>query len=326
MELDQIDHHILELLRSDGRMATRDIANRLSLSESTVRSHMRRLKADDSVRIVAVADFSVFGFNVMLSIAVDVQGRPVEEVAKKLSSFSQILSCNLVVGRHDIDMVAAVESAAGASELVRKIGEVEGVHAVSTGLISEILKYQVDSTAPELRGFLDAFHAGENDIPAGSTLDATNLDILRHLWRDARMSNQKIASELNVSEGTIRGRIKKMMEDGAIRIQAISNMDVSDRPVPMLALLGLKVDPKQVNATAQTLCDLKQSGFVATLLGRYDIMVLLFAESRAQLSELFLTHVRSMPSVREVEAFYPIQFAKFDYRFGRVEPDTDKST
>ena len=324
MELDQIDQDILALLRGDGRMATREIANRLSLSESTVRSHMRRLKAEDAVRVVAMADFSVFGFNVMLSIAVDVQGRPVEEVAKKLSEFPQILSCNLVVGRHDIDMVAAVETAAAAAELVHRIGQVAGVHAVSTGLISDILKYQVDSTAPELRGFLDAFHTDENIVPSGSSLDATNLEILRHLWRDARMSNQQIASELGVSEGTIRGRIKKMMEDGAIRIQAVSNMDMSDRPVPMLALLGLHVDPKKVDSTAEALCGLKESGFVAKLLGRYDIMVLLFAESRAQLSELFLHHVRAMPSVREVEAFYPIQFAKFDYRFGRVEPDSRK--
>src|SRR5690349_13597803 len=126
MMLDQIDHNILELLRVDGRMATREIAARLSLSESTVRNHMRQLKSDDAVRVVAVADFSVFGFNLMLSIAVDVQGRPVEEVARTLAEFPQILSCNIVVGRHDIDMIAAVEGPAAAAELVYKIGHTPG--------------------------------------------------------------------------------------------------------------------------------------------------------------------------------------------------------
>src|SRR5580704_9755413 len=105
MELDDVDRRILELLRLDGRMANRELASRLSLSESTVRSRLRRFSGEDLVRVVAVADFSVFAFDFMMLVGVDVQGRSVERTAQELSLLPAVLSCNIVVGGHDIQMI-----------------------------------------------------------------------------------------------------------------------------------------------------------------------------------------------------------------------------
>jgi len=319
MELDATDHSILELLRSDGRMANREIAARLSLSESTVRNRLRRFSTEDLVRVVAVADFSVFAFDFMMLIGVDVQGRPVERVAQELAQLPAVLSCNILVGRHDIQLIAATENRAAAAELLSgKIARISGVHRVATAVIARILKYQVDTSGPDPRGVLEAFHTAGDAVPKSAQLDAMDLDILRHLWRDARESNQQIANALDVSEGTIRGRIKKMIDDRAIRIQAIANMDNLTQPMPTLAFLGLHVDPGKVEQIAKTLSELNETGFVAIIMGEYDIAVLIFAEDRTRLGELFLKQVRAIPGVRDVEASYPIQFAKFDYRFGRV--------
>jgi Lrp/AsnC family transcriptional regulator for asnA, asnC and gidA len=181
-----------------------------------------------------------------------------------------------------------------------------------------VLKYQVDTSGPDPRGVLEAFHAPGDAVPQSVHLDAMDLDILRHLWRDARESNQQIANALDVSEGTIRGRIKKMIDDRAIRIQAITNMDNLTQPTPTLVFLGLRVDPAKVEQVAGTLSALSETGFVAIIMGDYDIAALLFAEDRAQLGDLFLKRVRAIPGIREIDASYPIQFAKFDYRFGRI--------
>lgn len=320
MGLDEVDHAILDLLRGDGRMANREIATRLSLSESTVRNRLRRFSSEDLVRVVAVADFSVFAFDFMMQIGVDVQGRSVEKVAQDLAKHPAVLSCNVVVGRHDIQLTAAVEDRAAAVDLIRhKFAKIAGVSHLTVGLITEVLKYQVDTSGPDPRGILDAFQTSDDGVPTARGLDATDVEILRHLWHDARESNQRIANQLAVSEGTIRSRIKKMIDDGAIRIQAISNMDSLTQTTPTLALLGLHVDPKQVDRIAEALSDLRETGYVAKMLGSHDIIVLLFAEDRDRLGELFLKHVRAMAGVHQIDASYPIQFAKFDFRFGRVK-------
>lgn len=319
MDLDEIDQKILQLLRSDGRMSNRDIAERLSLAEATVGNRLRKLFRENAVRVIAVADFGAFALDFMMSIGIEVQGRPVERVAQEVAALPAVLSCNIVVGRHDIQLIAAVENAKAAADLIEhKLAGIQGVYRISSSLISEVLKYNVDTTGPA-RGFLEAFHTPSHDTPA-ALLDDKDVEILRHLWHDARETNQTIADDLKITEGTVRGRVKRMIADGAIRIQAISNITASGRPTPTLALLELRVDPKKVNAAAQALSDLKATAFVAKTFGTYDITVLLFAETREHLGELFLKHVRNLEGVREIEASYPIQFAKFDYRFGRVKP------
>jgi Lrp/AsnC family transcriptional regulator for asnA, asnC and gidA len=300
-------------------MANREIATRLSLSETTVRNRLRRFSTEDLVRVVAVADFSVFAFDFMMLIGINVQGRKVERVAQDLARLPAVLSCNILVGRHDIQMIVAVENQTAAADLLnQKIANTGGVHRITTAVIARILKYQVDTSGPDPRGVLEAFHTAGDGVPSSSHLDATDVQILRHLWRDARESNQQIANALGVSEGTIRGRIKKMIDDRAIRIQAIANMDNLTQPSPTLIFLGLDVDPKFVEEAAAALSALKETGFVAIIMGEYNIAALLFAEDRARLGDFFLNRIRAIPGVRELEASYPIHFAKFDFRFGRT--------
>ena len=49
-------------------------------------------------------------------------------------------------------------------------------------------------------------------------LDEIDKSIVAHLARDARTSNRQIATELGVTEGTVRARIKRMEEQNAILI------------------------------------------------------------------------------------------------------------
>lgn len=321
MILDELDRKILNLLRLDGRMANREIAGRLGTGESTIRNRLRRIAQGRAARVVAVADFRVFAFDFMMLIGIDVQDRPVERVASELAKIPAILSCNIVVGPHDIQIIAAVENRAAAAALIRgEIAKIGGVHRLSVGVLTDVLKYQVDTSGPNPRGILEAFLSGDDGIPVARELDTTDIEILRHLWRDARQPNQEIADDLGISEGTVRARIRRMIDDGAIRIQAIADMDSSGHPPATLALLGLRVEPRLVDKVAHALMELKESGFVATMVGSYDVIVLLFAEDRQRLGELFLKHVRGLPGVRETEASFPIKFAKFDFRFGRINP------
>ena len=67
-------------------------------------------------------------------------------------------------------------------------------------------------------------------------IDEINLAIINHL-RDGRMPFKKIADSLAVSEGTVRGRVKKLKEEGVTILLVEQNihhaLEISDRAYVM---------------------------------------------------------------------------------------------
>ena len=61
--------------------------------------------------------------------------------------------------------------------------------------------------------------------PVLDDLDRQLIDILA---RDARVSNRKIAGDLGVTEGTVRGRIKRLQQDKLISFTAITDFGLAD--------------------------------------------------------------------------------------------------
>lgn len=60
-------------------------------------------------------------------------------------------------------------------------------------------------------------------VPQAGSLTADNLDrqIADMLANDARLSFRKIAADLGVTEGTVRGRVKRLQASGLLRLMPI---------------------------------------------------------------------------------------------------------
>ncbi len=74
-EIDDIDKLIIGALRKDGRATNQQIADDLKLTAATVSTRIKRLEKANKLRIVAVSDFRAHGYNVLLEIAIEVDGR-----------------------------------------------------------------------------------------------------------------------------------------------------------------------------------------------------------------------------------------------------------
>jgi len=61
------------------------------------------------------------------------------------------------------------------------------------------------------------------------------------MQKDGRSSNAGIARELGVSEGTVRRRLRLLVEDGVIRVMAVPN--VRKLGYHTTALIGLQAEP-----------------------------------------------------------------------------------
>jgi Lrp/AsnC family transcriptional regulator for asnA, asnC and gidA len=147
--------------------------------------------------------------------------------------------------------------------------------------------------------------------------DEIDQRILDYLSRDARTSNRRIADELRVTEGTVRARIKRMEDEGQIRITAITN--IRKLANPALAFVWIEVDRgSQGREVAAALARHPQIGFVGIMVGRFDILAITMVQSAEQLSEFLHSTVHTIPGVRHTECSLGARFVKHDYRLSRI--------
>src|SRR5512145_1673506 len=112
-------------------------------------------------------------------------------------------------------------------------------------------------------------------------LDETDRLIINCLVDDGRMSASEIARQVgDVSERSIRYRIDRLLEEGAIKIKAIPNPKVLGYVV--VADVWLEVESGMVQEVAETIARLGCVSYVATSIGERDVSVQLVAHNNEE--------------------------------------------
>ena len=145
VELDQIDQGIIDLLREDGRMPYRSIARELGVTENTVRARVKRMEDSNTMRVGAVTDTQAAGFDMLLAVGVQVEGRTPEAVAGDLARIPEVFSVNVAVGNHDVEILVMARAPASLNELLAEtLGGIPGVRRLTPALAVDVLKNQPD--------------------------------------------------------------------------------------------------------------------------------------------------------------------------------------
>jgi DNA-binding Lrp family transcriptional regulator len=145
IELDDLDQRIIELLREDGRMPYRALAQAVGLTETTARARVRRLEETNTMKVVAVTDFEAVGYEMLLAVGVQVENRSPVEVAEELAAFPEVFSVNVVIGTHDVEILVVAEDQAALADLIsNRLAAVPGVRRLTAALAVDVLKNQPD--------------------------------------------------------------------------------------------------------------------------------------------------------------------------------------
>lgn len=144
-ELDEVDEKIIATLRHSGRIANRDLARIVDVNEATVRTRLRRLEENNSVRVVAMRDLAAMGFECLSAVGIQVKGRSAAEVGADLAQLEEVITVNVSIGTHDLEVqVVARDLAALDHLLTHIIAHVPGVEKLVPGLALKVLKYTPD--------------------------------------------------------------------------------------------------------------------------------------------------------------------------------------
>ena len=101
-----------------------------------------------------------------------------------------------------------------------------------------------------------------------------------------------------------------------VKIMAVTSF--SAREPSMLAYIGVRADLRHVAETAQAIAKLDFVRFVATMIGRYDILVITLVRDGGELVRLVNEEIMTLPSVRHADTSLAVKGLKYDYRWGRI--------
>ena len=139
--LDKIDRKLVALLQQDGRMPIVTIARKLGVSETTARGRLKRLIADETIKVVAVSNPIRLGFEIIGNIKLSIDLKEKDAILEALKNIEALNYVALTTGGNDIDIDFIAGSLDEFKALIyEKISRIEGVNSVETSLILELIK------------------------------------------------------------------------------------------------------------------------------------------------------------------------------------------
>ncbi len=147
--------------------------------------------------------------------------------------------------------------------------------------------------------------------PPQQGLDAVDRAIIEALRKDGRAAFAQIAEELKVSPGMIRLRYNRLVEQGFVRIVAITN------PLRMgfksMALIGLRVDGAKLLEAAGKISKLDEVIYLVITSGRFDIFAEVVCRDHDHLIEFISDKLSTIDGVQDSESFMHLKIAKEVY-------------
>jgi len=131
------------------------------------------------------------------------------------------------------------------------------------------------------------------------------------LEKDAAQSSEALAKQLSVSAATVRRRVRRLIQSGALRIVAV--VDPNKVGFPLAAVIAFDVDHDKLDSVTQLLASRPEVRWVSTTTGRFDILVLVRFRSTNELSDFIQRELVDIEGVRGSETFICLDVKKGRY-------------
>ena len=151
----------------------------------------------------------------------------------------------------------------------------------------------------------------EIGIQHSESLDDIDLYLLAALRKDGREAFSQIAEQLKVSPGMIRQRYNRLVEEGYLKVVAITNP--IQRGFKTMALIGVHTDGNRMLEVADNIAKLDEVVYLVVVSGRYDILIEVFCRDHADLLKFITEKLYGVEGVRETETFMHLKIVKEVY-------------
>ena len=149
-------------------------------------------------------------------------------------------------------------------------------------------------------------------------LDDTDVSIIRQLQYDGRLPFTKIATELGISEGAVRRRVKRLTDSGLLQIVAV--VEPQHLGWSAAGMIGVTVQAGQVDAVAQQLAQFPEVSYLFMASGEFDLFAEVFCSDREHFVSFLNQTLQQVSGVERTRTFMILKMYKLSYRWGEAEP------
>lgn len=143
--------------------------------------------------------------------------------------------------------------------------------------------------------------------------DTLDRQIISLLQADGRCSNREIARQLDVPEATIRYRVRRLTDSGLLRITAL--VAPEQLGYQLTVVISIEVDPKQVNAVAETLSAMPDVMWLVITSGTKDIILTASFQNQEHLYTFLTEELPTVPGILRSETAIGLRVVKRDYEW-----------
>nr|WP_047169540.1 AsnC family transcriptional regulator [Sphingomonas sp. Y57] len=139
--------------------------------------------------------------------------------------------------------------------------------------------------------------SGEDGSPEGIEL---NRKIIGLLQQDGRMAYSAIAAQVGVSEGTVRNRVRQLLDDNVITIQAEAHPYALGYEFNGLTFVKVAAGVP-IDDVAKRLSAIPEVYYLIMVLGRFDLSIATYHKSQDDYRDFLTTHFYGQPDIAGIE-------------------------
>lgn len=147
--------------------------------------------------------------------------------------------------------------------------------------------------------------------PAVPALDDLDRGIVRLLQEDGRMPYRTMAGRLGVSEGTIRYRLVRLLDEAVVRVVGVA--DPFKTGMETVAITGLHVRRSKIRDAVDRLMAMDEVRYVATTTGTFDLIVEIVLPNNDDLHQFLVERLAGVPGVGASDTWMVLRIHKQSY-------------
>jgi len=152
---------------------------------------------------------------------------------------------------------------------------------------------------------------GESVMKDKVEIDDVDLEIIRRLKENSKLTYKEIAEAMGISIGAVYNRIKRLEEHGIIKGYTI-NIDYSKLGYDLTAIIMLQVDGPHIIEVEEKLAKYEENMSVYDVTGDFDIVVIAKVKDREHLNKL-IKGILTIPHVKRTVTSIALSVVKENF-------------
>lgn len=155
-------------------------------------------------------------------------------------------------------------------------------------------------------------------------LDEKDRAIISILQYDGRTPFTKIANELEIAEGSVRQRVKRLMDSGVLKIVGIA--EPAEMGWNEAGIIGITVQADLISEVAEAITQFPEVSYLVQAAGEFDLFAEVFCRDKEHFVSFLNDSLQKTPGVIRTQSFLILKMHKLSYHWGEAKPLHNKDS